>query len=89
MVCRSTEGYFGDEARVTPLTRLLFIRQSSVPSMRERSEELRRDIALLQESAETLRNEARNLIERSEELGREIEKRTMLDCRTSSRDDAA
>jgi hypothetical protein len=57
--------------------------------MKERSEELRRDIALLQESAETLRNEARSLIERSQELGREIDKRIMLAPRESSRDDAA
>jgi hypothetical protein len=74
---------------VIPLTRLLFVRRLSGPSMKERSEELRRDIALLQESAETLRNEARSLIERSQELGREIDKRIMLAPRKSSRDDAA
>jgi len=74
---------------VIPSTRLLFVRRSSEPSMKERSEELRRDIALLQELAQTLRNEARSLIERSQDLGREIEKRIELAPRKSSRDDAA
>ena len=77
------------EETVIPSTRLLFVRRSSEPSMKERSEELRRDIALLQELAQTLRNEARSLIERSQDLGREIEKRIELAPRKSSRDDAA
>lgn len=91
MVFRNTKGYFGDIIRgsVIPLTRLLFVRRCSEPGMKERSEELRRDIALLQELAQTLRNEARSLIERSQDLGREIEKRIVLDPRKSSRDDAA
>jgi len=45
--------------------------------MNNRSETLRRDIALLQKSAETLKTEANNLIERSKELGKEIEKRVV------------
>jgi hypothetical protein len=46
--------------------------------MNNQSETLRRDIALLQRSAETLKTEANNLIERSKELGKEIEKRVVL-----------
>ena len=73
-----------------PVTRRPPFGGSSGPTMRERSEELRREIALLQESAETLKNEAKTLIERSKELGKEIEKRTApLAGDKPSREDAA
>jgi hypothetical protein len=49
--------------------------------MREKSEKLRNDIALLQASAETLKSEANTLIERSKEIAKEIDKRTIVDGR--------
>jgi uncharacterized protein (DUF3084 family) len=52
--------------------------------MREKSEKLRNDIAVLQASAETLKSEAKTLIARSKEIEKEIEKRIVVEPKTNA-----